>query len=358
MIIQSHLKSILTNAVSLIRQNRTLGLPTTSLSQILSEQSASKIPDDYTLPASATSGLTTCDFSSLFDIAPHLLVKSHVGAVEKLYALAPPSDASSSDASSSDSDDRDSDSEAEGQLEVVDGGKKSRKIPITAGVRPVSGSTNNVDNVSVVNVGLGGANGSTKIRSRNPSRYNSLSTSSGTGGAGGGREQYLIDPSATSIPLGHPDVSPHPLPVTSPHPSQGGPSRRPSLINLKSAGNGGGVGTGGGTSPNSIALRLQLFPELDSTSTTSPSLGGGVLDELVQSPNSTSSDEGSDEEEEEEGNATMVGMGTGMIPPGGGGGRNSISAAGGNPAGNGVGGSSARKLWEVVDSHRLLNDLI
>lgn len=353
------------------------------------------------------SPLTAGDFSSLFEISPHLLAREHLGVIEKLYAIPPPySDSDSSSGSS----DEDGDDEGE---------------PSTSG---------NGKNV--------------------PSRSNSRSSRSGArSNSTGGREQYLIDPSAIAIPPGHPDVThTHPtlgslsLPASNNNiPSNSGNNPSIRLVSRKTSLNNFAIKNGTPTSPQiplqsiplatststptssinlngtrslsptSASLRAQLFPELDnpSSASTSTTGGGGMkLDPsgiqsrlnsrrssskingsggVPQSPNFTSSDGGSDSDDNNNNNNTPTSansnvstlvklpLAVGVVPDGtiNGLGRNPVRSSISSSAGGlvGVGSNSlvgvgpngltsgtpvvgGRKLWEVVDSHRLMNGLL
>lgn len=304
------IKSVLT----LIRFNRAAGIDTTTAHQlsilaqisdpeslfsppkiIVSSESDSTLP---TVPIASTSRLeqpedadrpppiSVMDFASLFEISPHLLVQQHVAAVEKMYALPPPSDDSSS-----------SESEAEDPKPAVEGSPAAASAPAIEG-RPRS-----------------------KSRS---GRSKSIST-------GTGREKYLIDPSATYIPTGHPEIASHPL--------TGGLSPRiERSTKFLSRANSMVVDGRGGEkvlSPSSV-LQAQLFPEATPTASAAPT--PQVIVEPPTGKNDTSTDGGTDTEDE----PNAGGMGIVRNP----GGRSNAK--------NGRG----RKLYDVVDTNGLLHDVL
>lgn len=270
---------MVTSVISLVRANRANGIQTSTRSQLAlldaaasptsfapALQSASKPSivlsnGQTTIPLSTPaaeeeptdSPLALSDFSSLFEISPYLLVQPHLGSIERLYALPPLSDSESSDCSSSDE-------------EHQEGG----------GVTPSS--------------------------SRTPS-------------ACVGRQQYLIDPSAVPIPLGHPDVA-HPRFGTLGLPPSSSSSRKSSQPPSRA---------GGMLSPKSLALRRQLFPELEGED------GPG-------SPNNWTSTDGGTESDE----ASGVTHGRG---------RDKVVAKGGQRR-------AGRALFDVVDSRRLLDGVL
>lgn len=356
---QTHLKGMITSVISLIRSNRANGIQTPSRSQMALLAAASEPPaaadidgpqptitvsnGKTTLPldtlravellSAADSScpnapLAVSDFGSLFDISPGLLVQSHLAAIERLYAIPPPSDSESSGSSDCESgDDRE-------DTRMLDLDQQS-----TSNIKPklahsVSGSRSGRS-------GLGRPN----------SNANAGST------ATTGREQYLIDPTAVAIPLGHPDVA-HPriggLGLPSSSSTVNGESRPPISNSvagrLTNGGGGGGSATPNASqtpqlSPKSLALRQQLFPELETDSNSQEA----ALQAPHSPSNNTSTDGGSESDE-------------------GGHHANHPVARGGRGAGagatrggtNGIarGRGTGRKLWEVVDSVRLLDGVL
>lgn len=272
---------MVTSVISLVRANRANGIRTSTRSQLaLLDAAASstsfapalhstskptivlsngKTTGPLSTPADddepADSPLALSDFSSLFEISPYLLVQPHLGSIERLYALPPLSDSeSSSDSSSSDEEHHEG----------------------------------------------GGA----------PTPSSSRATPS----AGAGRQQYLIDPSAVSIPLGHPDVA-HPRFGTLGLPPSSSSSRKSSQLPSRA---------GALLSPKSLALRRQLFPELDG-------------EDGLGSPNNWTSTDGGTESDE----ASGVTHGRG---------REKVVKGGQRRAG--------RALFDVVDSRRLLDGVL
>jgi hypothetical protein len=312
-----HLRDMITSMISLIRSNRTRGVRTTPA-----------VPPSKSLPTSLFTSATTpsiilsndhlavplctpaedeqpqepplslADFNSLFEISPWLLVQPHTGALEKLFAIPPVSD--------DEDDDSDSGSSSCSSNESARGGVAS--VPIVKATTRTGRS-----------------------------RANTLVGSAPPGGPNAGREQYLIDPYAVPIPMGHPSVAsplhrttsslslPRALPT---------PPSAPTPLSPKS-------------------LRNQLFPEL---STSEPS----ARPRLQRMETNDTSSEGSDSEGEED--ASIPGMGTGavtVVPPGGSrrataivDRRNSAVAL------VGQNGESGRGLFDVVDSRRLLDGVL
>ena len=318
---------MISSVVSLIRHNRASGVRTSARAQLRAVANEAmealelaikpKITltnGQTTIPintpsasrlelATPDSPLSIVDFGSLFEISPHLLVQPHLGAVECLYAISPPSDSESSDDSSDD---------------------EPATAPLTS--TRVAGKT------------------SRRTLSRSASRSGrSPSGRSPTNGVRNGslsgREQYLIDPSAVAIPLGHPDVA-HPRlasrslsAATSPMDTRVGSAvlqqsyRHP--MNASQV-----MGGGAQTSPKTVSLRNQLFPELDQDM----ALVDSPLP-LPQSPgNDSSTDAASDSDDGALANSTASrakGKQNGLPPK-----------------------RAARKLWEVVDSVRLLDGVL
>jgi hypothetical protein len=314
---------MISSVISLIRTNRAKGIQTSVRSQLALLSSASEPEDASQLTITVSNGKTTLpigtagllaaghntpidapldtsDFTALFDISPGLLAQPHVAVVERLFAIPLPSDSEDSQSASSDSEDDD------GDAPMRDTQLSAKKPKLTRARTARSGS-----------------------------RSNSLNNGGST--ATTGREQYLIDPTAVAIPVGHPDVA-HPRIASS---SVNGDSRSGATPRLNGASNGTATPTGTGTpqlSPKGLSLRQQLFPEFETETN-----GAEASLQVPQSPsNNTSTDGGSESED------------GGSHPPPGEQGQN--GAAGGA---NGVArGRPGRKLWEVVDSVRLLDGVL
>lgn len=303
---------MISSVVSLIRSNRASGIQTSARAALRA------VEDDFaescelaTKPEiTLTNGQTTvaldelaqgpdlplsvADFGSLFEISPHLLVQPHLGAVERMYAIPVPSDSESSDQSSDDERDHDGDA-------------------------PMLTAPRGAGKTSVRTLSRSGSRSGRSASGRSPSN--------GANGSGSGREQYLIDPSAVAIPQGHPDVA-HPrtasMSATSPMPT----------LHRHSTGNVLGPAPGGQTSPKTLSLRNQLFPELDQD----PAIVDSPLP-LPQSPgNESSTDAASDSEDAAALNASTSSRTKGRA--------------------NGAPKKAGRKLWEVVDSVRLLDGVL
>lgn len=337
---QTHLTSMISSVISLIRSNRANGVQTSSSSQLdlltAASEAASATPDQPSITVS--DGKTTLpldsvraaellaatddsiipdtplelhDFSALFDISPGLLAQPHLAAVERLFAIPPPSDSEESELSSSDEegDDEEGDvamRETTTAATSSGGARKQPKLTRSSSIaRPRS--------------------------ARSGSRSNSLN--------GSGREQYLIDPTAVAIPVGHPDVAHNPRTGTSSSSVNGG-------VNGE-----GGTATPNGTgtpqlSPKAVLLRQQLFPESENEQGSAGGVGAGagagagagdVSLQVPQSPsNNTSTDGGSESED---------GAGHGHVTRG-------------ETAANGAARRRRGKLWEVVDSVRLLDGVL
>lgn len=319
---------MISSVISLVRTNRANGIQTSVRSQLALLSSAAE-PEDASQPTiTVSNGKTTLpidsiraadllaagdntpldaplnisDFNALFDISPGLLAQPHVAAVERLFAIPPLSDSEDSDSASSESEDED------GDAPMRDTQLSAKKPKLTRARTTRSGS-----------------------------RSNSLNNGGST--ATTGREQYLIDPTAVAIPVGHPDVA-HPRIASS---SVNGDSRSGAgaTPRLNGASNGTATPTGTGTpqlSPKGLSLRQQLFPEVENETN-----GGEASLQVPQSPsNNTSTDGGSESED------------GGSHPPPGEQGQN--GAAGG--ANGAARGRPGRKLWEVVDSVRLLDGVL
>ncbi|KAK4701359.1 transcriptional coactivator HFI1/ADA1, partial [Phenoliferia sp. Uapishka_3] len=318
--IESHLKAMIASVVSLIRSNRANGIRTSVSAQrgaldsspfestdlptkpeITLTNGQTTIPiDNSKLLAAPDSPLSISDFGSLFEISPHLLVHPHLGAVERLYAIPAPSDSESS-------------------------GYSSEEDPAAPPASAARGA------------------GKTSLRtiSRNGSRSgrsaSGRSAPNGIVGPASGREQYLIDPSAVAIPQGHPDVA-HPRKASMSLSIASVPAGPTNISDASTTLQGSrrhsnSAASTAQTSPKSLSLRNQLFPELDQETS------------LVESPlpiphspdHETSSDGASDSEDGALVNSTarVKGKGHGIQPK-----------------------KAGRKLWEVVDSVRLLDGVL
>lgn len=337
---QGHLKSILASVVSLVRSNRSSNLsssvpsqdPTTpsnhhpEITLSTNQQQTTTLHPHASDSEPSRTPLTTSDFHALFEISPHLLILPHLGTIERLYAIPPPSDSDSSD---------DPQSDEESSAPIHDQQNSSSAVKDSS-----------------TNPGGGGRSASGGARS-------SRSTSNGNGA---GREQYLIDPSAVAIPWGHPDVA-HPrigslsLPTTpsiTTTTTSGTTTKKSSStslpVTLGTSGSGGNrpTTTSGQMSPKSLSLRNKLFPELEAQDSLNG--GGGVI---VDSPrqigggnghrHSPSLDTTTDGASESDEAAVMVGT----------------KVKSGTMGKNGVRKEKmGRKLWEVVDSVRLLDGVL
>ncbi|KAL8284275.1 hypothetical protein RQP46_005024 [Phenoliferia psychrophenolica] len=330
--IETHLKSMISSVVSLIRANRASGIKTSVRAQLraVEDDAADMLEATIKPEITLTNGQTTvpidpssaspydatapdlplsiADFGSLFEISPHLLVQPHLGAVERMYAIPAPSDSESSDNSSDDDADE------------PDPAASSMPAPPR-----VAGKT------SIRTLSRSGSRSGRSPSGRSPSN--------GRAGSLSGREQYLIDPSAVAIPLGHPDVA-HPRLAsmslstgTSPLDTRGGSAVLQQSHRL-SIGGGAPLLGGGQTSPKTLSLRNQLFPELDQDV--------AMVDSplpLPQSPgNESSTDGASDSDDGALANSTAS--------------RTKGKANGAAPK------KAGRKLWEVVDSVRLLDGVL
>lgn len=326
---------MISSVISLIRANRAAGIQTSSAKQLsllaeisdpeglpsVSEPPAIILSDTCLVPSSTLfappeqddyleAPLSLKDFSSLFEISPFLLVQPHVAAVEKLYAL-PSDESDSSSSSSSDDDERENQSTLDPKREKLESTTSSR---------------------------IG-------------SRVNrSKSLSNGTGG----REQYVIDPAAIFIPIGHPDVPAHPLNLNGTNSTLLLPldPRTTTTKGLKKS----------TTEENEIvplspiSLQSHLFPDSESSlppHSSIPLLARPkipVMEDLIHSPADNTSTDGTEDSDEDHpthappyqqqlgGRELNLGSGVGM--------------------GKRTGGGGGRKLYDVVDSHQLLEGVL
>ncbi|KAM0755939.1 hypothetical protein T439DRAFT_320637 [Meredithblackwellia eburnea MCA 4105] len=364
--------------------------------------------------------LSANDFSGLFDLAPHLLSIPHVAAVERLYAI--PSNLLDSDSDEDySSDEAEGDPSTRSGVEgaatstSTSTGGKGRTSGKTPTLRTISRTNSRKGSRSGRPGSRGGRSNSNGTNGAGPS--NASPGGSGLNGVVGGREQFLVDHSAVAmaIPLGHPDVA-HPRMVGLPTPPNGGtPLLASSSMSLPPLGSGGGTGSGTGTRSRSgtlmgnggshpslslsqsgavampsgqlspKTLRSQLFPELDDSASASASASAAmVVDSPLPLPagphspqNETDTDAASESEDERGGGGggaggvaglsgsklgkSKNGNGTSAAAAGGGGGGGG-SNGGAQGQGQGQGERNAkkvkRKLWEVVDSARLLEGVL
>jgi hypothetical protein len=243
---QAHLKNLVTHALDLIRSDRASQIERSSLpkspqgspTKSAADKSKSTAPpaDDNAFKSSTrkrkhnhVSPLSLRDFSALFEISPHLLVDPHVGAVERLYAskLDPCESSDSSDAERDDA-----------------------ALPPT---------TNNVQTTTSPK----GRPKSLGIVTRRPTEVDS------------GRQAYVIDSRSKAVPNGNSKAD-----------SMAKKERKQSKVDnaggLQQPAAGGwakanGTNNNNNNNPSSLALRSQLFPELDTLSDppppATPSLG-------------------------------------------------------------------------------------
>jgi len=230
---------MIASVISLIRANRANGIQTSTRAQLalLSTAAADSLPDVTTATATATarhrvplaspmaseqavltgspeaidgpSGaalakawadeaegpLSAADMGALFDLSPGLLVQAHVAAVDRMFATAACSEEESSE------EDEDEDEDENGSAD--EGGADGMEVD-GAGARPKQAGKTPCAR-------LAPAGKAPRVLSRANSRVGSGSKArsrSGTAsGVGGGREQFVIDPTAVGLPRGHPDVA-------------------------------------------------------------------------------------------------------------------------------------------------------
>ncbi|GAA5897257.1 hypothetical protein JCM5296_000983 [Sporobolomyces johnsonii] len=319
--------------------------------------------------------LTIADFHALFAISPGLLGpggSTHSGAVERMYAI-PPMD---------DSSDEEPDEAGEEPLEdppanAATAQDEARDIKPTDGAPTKPQPAGKAPRLTAA-----------ASRARTSSFYGCarpLPPPPPPSSTVAERGKFILDPSSLhGVPEGHPDV-PH-LPSTpsalqtllpvdpanpataaaaahAPHPSGSGAAAPP----------GGAVA--GGLSPKSLSLRNSLFPELAaSASSSTGGGGGGAVAAVGEAGNGTTTDDGGDSEDE----ALAKGAPTPAMGAGAGAGGLKIKL-GGATAGTAGGGAGAaapgkgataggkpnekdkeagRKLWDVVDSVRLLDGVL
>ncbi|GAA5867127.1 hypothetical protein JCM3774_004403 [Rhodotorula dairenensis] len=301
--------------------------------------------------------LTIADFHALFAISPALLGQyPNVGAVERMYAIAPPD--LDSDSADDDADSESVDGDGEGatsasQLQQVTAAGGQRRVTIDASAQkaePASAATS-IGTVGTPSSGTGstgvGAGKHPRLsRSRaslfyginRPIPVSAPAPSSGTatvaaaghpsgsaGPAALGKPRFVIDPSSRhGVPEGHPSVPP--LPST-PHallPSWLGGSGTPNAAAAAGAGTGppgsasSAAAGGPDLSPKSIALRNSLFPELAHASgtATTTAVAGGATTDAGADGNWTSTDAGdSDSDDDHEGKKVAAVPGSKNHPP-------------------------------------------
>lgn len=366
--------------------------------------------------ASLAKPLSIFDFNALFAIQPALLGpngSTHSGAVERMYALPPQSDSEDSEESS--------DQEEIGREQVSGKVTQTRDstgdtsmtddLPLSTAT-PVSAPVGHAGKIPRL---------STASRNRALSFYGSArpvalpvpSTSAPTGIAD--RSAFLLDPTSLhGVPEGHPDVPHVPSTISSIMPPLTVPSSSGSLSQSQAPPSvppttAATSNTLGGTpiSPKSLSLRNALFPELAAASSSSaaPPLGSSANNKSkstntiadgrnrrARSPNTgngTTTDEAeselddlaekiANEVESNKGDKKpnlkssvsgglkikLGGTTTGTITPS----NSATPGTTGNPGGvSGVNSGSkmnekdkemGRKLWEVVDSVRLLDGVL
>lgn len=263
-----------------------------------------QLVDDMPVTSSleANEPLSSYDFSSLFDISPGLLARAHVAAVERMYAC------------SSDEDSNDGDTEED--------------KPDASDDDPAAGPT--VQDKALAPIGKYPRLSRQPSLARTSSRSNSLSKS-----VPASRQHFVIDPSAVAIPTGHPDVvqtQPNSLSIT----SVGSANSDASAVRQNGSGDASrqSAAQTPQLSPKSLSLRQQLFPEFEQEASAEASM------QAPPSPhNNTSTDGGSESDEASHAHAVR-----------------GVHERDENGAGRGR--RAGRKLWEVVDSVRLLDGVL
>lgn len=285
--------------------------PTTTFGQA-SDVAPTRHGNDISQPATASTPrdpLRSFDFGSLFEISPGLLARARFAAVERLYA--------SSSADTSDASDSEAGSEHASDAEDAKVVATQERAPPPTGKYPRLSRQ------------------SSSIRSGRPgSRSNSLSKN-----VPSSRQHFVIDPSAVAIPAGHPDVAQTQANTFSV--ASGGSANTESSVARQ---NGSGDNSRQSTaqtpqlSPKSLSLRQQLFPELEQDNS------GDTNMQAPQSPhNNTSTDGGSESDEASHAHAHAV---------------RGVHERDENGERPGRGRRAGRKLWEVVDSVRLLDGVL
>ncbi|GAA5837459.1 hypothetical protein JCM11251_002112 [Rhodosporidiobolus azoricus] len=415
--IEQHLKNMIASAISLVRGTRQAVPSTRNPSSTASSVASTPIPsststfapagaapsapppsapspaaaaaDDLSaLDLSYTSSdrlpLTIGDFHALFAISPGLLGQHpNLGAIERMYSIPPP-ETDSSDEDSEDEEHRlaheqalsadqqkalKARQDAEGDTKMLDVPPPNAAAASSAAAEhPVRGA-GKMPRLS---------------RSRASSFYGAVrpvpATLAQSALDANGKTRFVLDPSSLhGVPEGHPDV-PHLIHTPQPLP-----------LPVHSSSNDGGAATPvatapppGGLSPKSFALRNALFPELASSGPGTPAGEAGGADSGAGDGNGTTDAGESDTEDEAGGNvAASSGGGAGAVAGGLkiklGGAAGAPAAAGpsgqrpslaaGAPAAGQPGGppqqttnekdkDAGRKLWEVVDSVRLLDGVL
>ncbi|KAK4057124.1 hypothetical protein OIO90_002024 [Microbotryomycetes sp. JL221] len=269
-------------------------LSTSSLLSRVPVSSRSSIDHDAQSLVNANEiGLT--DSFAAFEMAPSLLAHSHVGVVERLFAHGP--------YPSSDDDDDDGEDDSSVGSTSSDEQTMASNVETDSHIRRSAGKQPKLSRTRTASVGR------PSVR-ETISRTNSIGRLANTAG----REQFVIDPSAVSIPQGHPDV-----PQTPFLPSSADEQSRPR------------VDADSNKPAQAMSLQQQLFPEIEADT---KSVAPGELVPSVQSPgrhNNTSTDGAS---ESEDGGASARAPVTRKK------------------------GEAQRKLWDVVDSVRLLDGVL
>lgn len=366
--------------------------------------------------------LTIADFHALFAISPALLGPyPNVGAVERMYAIAPPdSDSDSDDSESADGEGATSASQlqqvmaAGGQRRVtIDASAKKAEATSVAAAAGTVGTPSSASGTGSTGVGAGkhprlsrsrassfyGINRPVPVSAPATSGTATVATAGHPSGAAGaallGKPRFVIDPSSRhGVPEGHPSVPPLPSTPQALLPSWLGGTGTPSAGTGVTAGSGtpgmGPSAAAGGPdlSPKSIALRNSLFPELAHASgSAAPAPGLGSNHDATPDGNWTSTDAG-DSDSDDEGKIKGSGSRDPPLPPpphppttsssgasgtglkikfGGGtvqGGNQPAGPSGQRLSASAPSGATAadretgRKLWEVVDSVGLLDGVL
>ncbi|GAA5968640.1 hypothetical protein JCM21900_006410 [Sporobolomyces salmonicolor] len=321
--------------------------------------------------------LTIADFHALFAISPGLLGpggSTHSGAVERMYAV-PPMDDSSDE-------------------EPGEGGEEPLEDPPAnaATAQDEAGDIKTTDTAPTKpqTAGKGPRLTATASRARTSSFYGSarpLPPPPAPSSTTAERVKFILDPSSLhGVPEGHPDV-PHLLSTPSalqpplsadPANSAGAGAHAPHPSGLGAAPPvGAGGAAAGGLSPKSLSLRNSLFPELaaSASSTLAGRLGTAAAAASGEAGNGTTTDDGGDSDDHAHTSGAptpangagagglKIKLGGAMTGTAGGGG--AAALAKGAATGGGAGGKpndkdkeAGRKLWDVVDSVKLLNGVL
>ncbi|BGP18485.1 hypothetical protein JCM10213_001199 [Rhodosporidiobolus nylandii] len=342
--------------------------------------------------------LTIGDFHALFAISPSLLGPSpHSAAVERMYAIPPP-DSDSSDEYDTEEEEAHEQArsaaqqkalkereDAEGDTKMLDAQPPNAAAkPQHPAVSALSGSAASSSSAGA-GTGLGAGKKPRLSRSRNSSFYGGVrpvlpplpsSSSHPTDtadAAAAAKARFVLDPSSLhGVPEGHPDV-PHlvsapipPLPPSlAPAPSANGTAAAGALSASTPA---------GGLSPKSLSLRNALFPELASAGSSSAAATPGAAPPSASASASAATAAGGagegngttdagESDSEAEPSAASAGAGgakAGLKIKLG----SSVAGAASQPAQpprqttNERDREAGRKLWEVVDSVKLLDGVL